>query len=115
MGFYIEPTIISDVTTSMQIWREEVFGPVLCVKTFSSEDEAIELANDTQWVDLFVWKLSFIWEPVWVVFLAFFFWFIQQQCGYLSQLWLSGCCNFKWSGEVWTCVKGEILLYLYHE
>ncbi|RVW52825.1 Betaine aldehyde dehydrogenase 1, chloroplastic [Vitis vinifera] len=47
MGFYIEPTIISDVTTSMQIWREEVFGPVLCVKTFSSEDEAIELANDT--------------------------------------------------------------------
>ena len=48
MGFYIEPTIISDVTTSMQIWREEVFGPVLCVKTFSSEDEAIELANDTQ-------------------------------------------------------------------
>ncbi|CAN1777690.1 Aminoaldehyde dehydrogenase ALDH10A8, chloroplastic [Linum perenne] len=46
-GFFIEPTIISDVTTSMQIWREEVFGPVLCVKTFSSEDEAIALANDT--------------------------------------------------------------------
>uniref|UniRef100_A0A2N9H0H1 aminobutyraldehyde dehydrogenase n=1 Tax=Fagus sylvatica TaxID=28930 RepID=A0A2N9H0H1_FAGSY len=48
-GFYIQPTIISDVTTSMQIWREEVFGPVLCVKTFSTEDEAIELANDTQY------------------------------------------------------------------
>lgn len=47
-GFFIEPTIITDVTTSMQIWREEVFGPVLCVKTFSSEDEAIELANDSQ-------------------------------------------------------------------
>ncbi|CAN1317476.1 Aminoaldehyde dehydrogenase ALDH10A8, chloroplastic, partial [Linum perenne] len=46
-GFFIEPTIISDVTISMQIWREEVFGPVLCVKTFSSEDEAIALANDT--------------------------------------------------------------------
>ncbi|KAL6318977.1 hypothetical protein AAG906_001450 [Vitis piasezkii] len=48
-GFFIEPTIISDVTTSMQIWREEVFGPVLCVKTFSSEDEAIELANDSSY------------------------------------------------------------------
>ncbi|XP_042503059.1 betaine aldehyde dehydrogenase 1, chloroplastic-like [Macadamia integrifolia] len=47
-GFFIQPTIITDVDTSMQIWREEVFGPVLCVKTFSSEDEAIELANDTQ-------------------------------------------------------------------
>lgn len=36
--------------TSMQIWREEIFGPVLCVKTFRTEEEAIELANDTQWV-----------------------------------------------------------------
>ncbi|CAI0398987.1 unnamed protein product [Linum tenue] len=48
-GFFIEPTIITDVTTSMQIWREEVFGPVLCVKTFSSEEEAIDLANDTHY------------------------------------------------------------------
>ncbi|KAG6753054.1 hypothetical protein POTOM_043098 [Populus tomentosa] len=48
-GFFVEPTIIIDVTTSMQIWREEVFGPVLCVKTFSTEDEAIDLANDTHY------------------------------------------------------------------
>ncbi|XVF09212.1 hypothetical protein REPUB_Repub07fG0072600 [Reevesia pubescens] len=46
-GYFVEPTIITDVTTSMQIWREEVFGPVLCVKTFSTEEEALELANDT--------------------------------------------------------------------
>ncbi|KAJ1439010.1 Aldehyde/histidinol dehydrogenase [Sesbania bispinosa] len=46
-GFFIEPTVITDVTTSMQIWKEEVFGPVLCVKTFSTEEEAIDLANDT--------------------------------------------------------------------
>nr|GMC48299.1 betaine aldehyde dehydrogenase, chloroplastic-like [Ipomoea batatas] len=48
-GYYIEPTIITDVNTNMQIWREEVFGPVLCVKTFKTEAEAIELANDTQY------------------------------------------------------------------
>ncbi|KAI7754093.1 hypothetical protein M8C21_009608 [Ambrosia artemisiifolia] len=48
-GFYMEPAIITDVTTSMQIWRDEVFGPVLCVKTFSTEQEAIELANDTHY------------------------------------------------------------------
>ncbi|ESQ27656.1 hypothetical protein EUTSA_v10018437mg [Eutrema salsugineum] len=48
-GFFIEPTIIIGVTTSMQIWREEVFGPVLCVKTFSTEEEAIELANDSHY------------------------------------------------------------------
>jgi betaine-aldehyde dehydrogenase len=47
-GYYIEPTIVTDISTSMEIWREEVFGPVLCVKEFSTEDEAIELANDTQ-------------------------------------------------------------------
>ncbi|CAI9773310.1 unnamed protein product [Fraxinus pennsylvanica] len=48
-GYYIKPAIITDVKTSMQIWREEVFGSVLCVKTFKIEDEAIELANDTQY------------------------------------------------------------------
>nr|QCI61346.1 Aldehyde dehydrogenase [Crocus sativus] len=48
-GYFIEPTIITDVETSMQIWREEVFGPVLCVKIFKTEDEAIELANDTHY------------------------------------------------------------------
>ncbi|KAL6013647.1 aldehyde dehydrogenase [Asimina triloba] len=48
-GFFVEPTIITGVETSMQIWREEVFGPVLCVKTFRTEEEAIELANDTHY------------------------------------------------------------------
>lgn len=47
-GFFVEPTIITDINTSMQIWKEEVFGPVLCVKTFATEEEAIELANDTK-------------------------------------------------------------------
>ncbi|KAL6528631.1 Aminoaldehyde dehydrogenase 2, peroxisomal [Orobanche minor] len=47
-GFFVEPTIITDVKTSMQIWREEVSGPVLCVKTFSTE-EATELANDSHY------------------------------------------------------------------
>ncbi|KAK4735368.1 hypothetical protein R3W88_009629 [Solanum pinnatisectum] len=48
-GYYIQPTIITDVDTSMEIWKEEVFGPVLCVKTFKTEEEAIELANDTKY------------------------------------------------------------------
>lgn len=48
-GYFVEPAIISNVTTSMEIWRDEVFGPVLCVKTFSTEDEAIRLANDSQY------------------------------------------------------------------
>lgn len=48
-GFFVQPTIITDVKTSMQIWKEEVFGPVLCVKTFATEEEALELANDTEY------------------------------------------------------------------
>lgn len=36
----------------MQIWREEVFGPVICIKEFRTESEAVELANDTQWVTI---------------------------------------------------------------
>eukprot|EP00850_Spirogloea_muscicola_P000216 SM000001S04618 [mRNA] locus=s1:1268464:1272611:- [translate_table: standard] len=45
-GFFLEPTAL-EVTTDMQIWQEEVFGPVLAIKTFSSEEEALELANNS--------------------------------------------------------------------
>lgn len=43
------PTILTNVTTAMRVWHEEVFGPVLPVITFASEEEAIRLANDTKY------------------------------------------------------------------
>lgn len=46
-GYYIEPTIFSGVTSEMKIFQEEVFGPVLAVTTFKTEEEAIALANDS--------------------------------------------------------------------
>ncbi|KAJ4177640.1 aldehyde dehydrogenase (NAD(P)(+)) ald5 [Fusarium solani] len=46
-GFYIEPTIFSDVTGDMSIVQEEIFGPVCTVQKFDNEEEAIRLANDT--------------------------------------------------------------------
>lgn len=46
-GYYIEPTIFADVTNEMKIAREEIFGPVLCVIRYSTEEEAIKIANDT--------------------------------------------------------------------
>ncbi len=46
-GAYYLPTIVTHVDRSMKIWNEEVFGPVLPVVEFSTEDEAVELANDT--------------------------------------------------------------------
>jgi len=48
-GLYVEPTIFSGVTQHMQLWREEVFGPVLAVTSFTSFEEAVELANDTEY------------------------------------------------------------------
>lgn len=48
-GYYIGPTIFDQVTPDMQIWREEVFGPVLSIATFNTEDEAIALANDSEY------------------------------------------------------------------
>jgi phenylacetaldehyde dehydrogenase len=47
MGYFMAPTLITDVTPSMRIMREEVFGPVLTIQRFEDEDEAIALANDT--------------------------------------------------------------------
>lgn len=48
-GAFFEPTLITDVTKDMKVWQEEVFGPVLPVVTFETEEEAIELANDTSY------------------------------------------------------------------
>lgn len=46
-GYFVEPTIFEGVTNDMTIAREEVFGPVLSVITFKTEEEAIKIANDT--------------------------------------------------------------------
>ncbi|WP_119390314.1 aldehyde dehydrogenase family protein [Taklimakanibacter lacteus] len=46
-GWFIAPTLFGDVPVSSPLWREEIFGPVLCMRTFASEAEAIELANDS--------------------------------------------------------------------
>ncbi|MEM6906750.1 MAG: aldehyde dehydrogenase family protein, partial [Pseudomonadota bacterium] len=46
-GYYIRPTLFTDVHNQMNIARQEVFGPVLAILPFDSEEEAIEIANDT--------------------------------------------------------------------
>lgn len=48
-GFYIEPTVFADVTDDMTIAREEIFGPVLSVLDFDTEEEALARANDTEY------------------------------------------------------------------
>ena len=46
-GFFINPTIFTDVKPSMKIYREEVFGPFVVVATFKTEEEALDMANDS--------------------------------------------------------------------
>ena len=48
-GYYVKPTIFSNVTNDMEIAREEIFGPVLSIIGYDSEEEAIEIANDTEY------------------------------------------------------------------
>jgi succinate-semialdehyde dehydrogenase/glutarate-semialdehyde dehydrogenase len=47
LGAYYEPTILTNISSDMRVWKEEVFGPVLPIVPFNSVDEAIYLANDT--------------------------------------------------------------------
>ncbi len=47
-GYYVKPTVFADVTNQMTIAKEEIFGPVLCVLKYDTEEEAIEIANDTE-------------------------------------------------------------------
>ncbi|SCB32231.1 aldehyde dehydrogenase [Rhizobium multihospitium] len=48
-GWFVEPTIVSDVASDMAIARNEIFGPVAAVMTFDTEEEAVRLANDTNY------------------------------------------------------------------
>ena len=48
-GYFVRPTIFSDVKNNMTIAKEEIFGPVISIMQFSSEDEAIKIANDTSY------------------------------------------------------------------
>ena len=48
-GYYVKPTVFADVTNDMTIAKEEIFGPVICLIKYSSEEEAIKIANDTEY------------------------------------------------------------------
>src|SRR4029077_15817310 len=48
-GHFVKPTVFVNVTNDMTIAREEIFGPVLCVITYETEEDAIGIANDTSY------------------------------------------------------------------
>lgn len=48
-GYFFEPTILGQIQKDKEAWREEIFGPVLCVSSFDTEEEAITTANDSDY------------------------------------------------------------------
>lgn len=46
-GYYVPPTVLSNVPVESAAWKQEIFGPVLAIRSFRSEEEAVRLANDT--------------------------------------------------------------------
>lgn len=60
-GFFVEPTVLVDVKNDMKVAREEIFGPVLSVIKFTSEEEAIAMANDTDYgLSAGIWSANVI-------------------------------------------------------
>ncbi|MGO9994000.1 MAG: aldehyde dehydrogenase family protein [Steroidobacteraceae bacterium] len=56
-GYYVKPTIFSNVRNDMTIAREEIFGPVLCILPYQTEDDAVKIANDTPYgLAAYVWS-----------------------------------------------------------
>lgn len=47
-GFWVAPTVLTDTAPDSDAWVEEIFGPVVCIRPFDTEDEAIRLANDSR-------------------------------------------------------------------
>lgn len=55
-GFYVEPTIFVDPAPNARVLKEEIFGPVLVIATFNTDDEVLEKANDTEYgLGAFLW------------------------------------------------------------
>lgn len=55
-GYYVQPTVFGNVSNQMTIAREEIFGPVLCVMPYENVDEAVAIANDTEYgLAAYVW------------------------------------------------------------
>jgi len=48
-GFYVAPRVYGDVPADHPLWREEIFGPIACVRAFDSNDEAVRIANDSDY------------------------------------------------------------------
>lgn len=48
-GYFVHPIVFLDVPTTSKLWKEEIFGPVLCIREFNTEDEAMILANDNMY------------------------------------------------------------------
>lgn len=56
-GFYFLPTILTGVMPEMRVFREEVFGPVLALMSYDTEEEAIRMANDTEYgLSSYIWS-----------------------------------------------------------
>src|SRR5206468_8744533 len=48
-GFYLEPTILLQVEPTDRVWREEVFGPVVCIRPFDDESQMLREVNDSRY------------------------------------------------------------------
>src|SRR5271156_5202355 len=56
-GYFVKPTLFSNVRNAMTIAREEIFGPVLCILPFDNEEQAVQIANDTPYgLAAYVWS-----------------------------------------------------------
>ena len=56
-GYFVKPTIFSNVRNDMTIAREEIFGPVLCILPYETEEQAVQIANDTPYgLAAYVWS-----------------------------------------------------------
>ncbi len=60
-GYFVTPTVFADVSNDMRIAREEVFGPVLAMIPYDTEEEAVEIANDSKMPSLCIETLTLLW------------------------------------------------------
>ena len=122
-GFYYLPTVLDGCTSAMSVTREESFGPVLTVETFTSEDEAVAIANDSIYgLAGAVWtqdagkaqrvagrlRMGTVWINDYHPYVPQAEWGGYKQSGFGRELGEAGLHEYRETKHVWHNIRPEV-------
>ena len=57
-GYWFEPTVLTNLTSKMKLFKQEIFGPIAPFMSFETDDQVLKMANNTDWFALYIFSLK---------------------------------------------------------